>query len=164
MPTINLRFEDATAHDAPLILRFTRALAEYERLSDQLVATEETIRNMLLTDDPRIHVVIAYIGDEPAGIAVWTHNYSTFLGRPGLYLEDLFVLPAWRKRGIGRQLLVHLAGIAVARGCGRMEWSVLDWNEPAIGFYRTLGAEPLEDWTVFRLTGAALAALGQRVL
>ena len=159
MSSDDIRIEDATERDAAVILRFTRALAEYEKLTDQLVATEETIRAMLRGDDPKVHVLIAYVGDEPAGIALWFHNYSTFLARRGLYLEDLFVLPEWRGRGIGRRLLVHLAAIAVARGCGRMEWAVLDWNEPAIGFYRALGAQALDDWTVFRLTGEALRKL-----
>ena len=161
MPDLDVRLEDATERDVPVILQFTRALAEYERLSDKLVATEESIREMLLADEPRVHVVIAYYGDEPAGIAVWFCNYSTFLGRQGLYLEDLFVLPEWRKRGVGRRLLEHLAGIAVARGCGRMEWAVLNWNEPALRFYRALGAEALDDWTVFRVTGDALRALAR---
>jgi GNAT superfamily N-acetyltransferase len=159
---MDIRIEHATERDAPLILRLTRALAEYEQMTDQLVATETTIRQMLTSEKPRVHVLIAYYGDEPAGIAVWFHNYSTFLGQRGLFLEDLFVLPEWRKRGVGRRLLTHLAGTAVASGCGRMEWSVLDWNEPAIRFYRALGAEPLAEWSTFRLTGAGLAALASK--
>jgi GNAT superfamily N-acetyltransferase len=101
------------------------------------------------------------VGDEAVGFALWFHNYSTFLGQPGLYLEDLFVLPHWRQHGIGRQLLAHLAKVAVERRCGRLEWAVLDWNEPAIGFYRRIGARPLDDWTIFRLTGDALNHLAQ---
>jgi GNAT superfamily N-acetyltransferase len=155
----SVRIVEATERDAPLILRFTQALADYERLSDTLVATEETIRQMLLSDKPRTHVLIAYCGDEPAGLALWFHNYSTFLARPGLYLEDLFVLPEWRGRGIGKRLLVYLADIAVARGCGRMEWSVLNWNDSAIRFYRKLGADLLNEWTVCSLSGQALAKL-----
>ena len=115
----------------------------------------------MLFRSPAAEVVIARAGDTPVGFAVWFHNYSTFLGRPGLYLEDLFVVPAWRGRGVGRALLVHLAAVAVTRGCGRMEWSVLDWNEPAIGFYKRLGAKPLNDWTVFRLTGDDLSRLAE---
>lgn len=156
---MDIRIESATERDAPLIFRFTRALADYERLTEGLVATEDTVRQMLASDDPRVHVLIAYCDAEPAGIALWFHNYSTFLGRRGLYLEDLFVLPEWRTRGVGKRLLAHLAATAVARGCGRMEWSVLNWNEPAIRFYRAIGAEALDEWSLFRLTGEALAAL-----
>src|SRR5687768_6683618 len=114
-------------------------------------------------DAPIMLRLIAALAEyEPVGLAIWFHNYSTFLARKGLYLEDLFVLPEWRGQGIGTALLVHLAGVAVERGCGRMEWSVLDWNAPAIGFYRSLGATPMDEWTVFRLTGDALTALAHR--
>jgi GNAT superfamily N-acetyltransferase len=153
----------ATVADVPLILRLITALAEYERLADQVVATEDTLRASLFGPHPSAHVVIARVGGEPAGFALWFYNYSTFLAKPGLYLEDLFVLPAFRGRGVGKALLAHLAGIAVARGCGRMEWSVLDWNAPAIGFYKKLGAAVLEDWRTCRLTGDTLHALaGQK--
>ena len=155
-----IRIEPATEADVPLILRLITALAEYERLGHQLVATEDALRDTLFGEKPAAEVVIAYVDDVPAGFALWFHNYSTFLARPGLYLEDLFVLPEWRGYGIGRQLLSHLASIAVARGCGRMEWAVLDWNESAIGFYRKLGATVLEDWRICRLVGDTLAALG----
>lgn len=155
----DIRIEPATERDVPLLLTLITALAEYERLSHQVVATEAMVRDALFGAAPSAEAAIAYAGDEPAGFALWFHNYSTFLGRPGLYLEDLFVRPEWRKRGIGRALLVHLARLAVARGCGRMEWAVLDWNEPAIGFYRSLGAQPMDEWTVFRLTGGALTRL-----
>ena len=144
----------------PLILRLITALAEYEKLTDQCVATEAALRATLFGDQPAAEVVIAYVGAEPAGFALWFHNYSTFLARRGLYLEDLFVRPEWRGQGIGRALLSHLARIAVARGCGRMEWSVLDWNEPAIGFYRRLGATVMEDWRICRIAGDTLTALG----
>src|SRR5688572_9226018 len=155
----DVRIVPATPGDIPLILRLITALAEYERLAHQVVATEAALRATLFGPEPSAHVVIARAGDEPAGFALWFHNYSTFLAKPGLYLEDLFVLPEFRGQGIGKALLVHLAGIAVERGCGRMEWSVLDWNAPAIGFYRKLGAAVMEDWRICRLTGDTLHAL-----
>lgn len=157
--TDQLRIRPAEVADVPLILRFIRALAEYERLAHEVVATEKLLRDSLFGPEPGAEVILAFVGDEPAGFALFFHNFSTFLGRRGLYLEDLFVHPEWRGRGVGRQLLVYLARLAVARGCGRMEWAVLDWNEPAIRFYRSLGAHPMHDWTVFRLTGDALRHL-----
>jgi GNAT superfamily N-acetyltransferase len=156
-----LRIERATERDVPLILRLIKALADYERMADEVVATEETLRETLFGAHPSAEVVIGYAGDEPAGFALFFHNYSTFLGRPGLYLEDLFVEPKFRGRGYGRSLLTHLARIAVERKCGRFEWSVLDWNEPAIGFYRKLGAKQMDAWRIFRLTGEALDALAR---
>jgi GNAT superfamily N-acetyltransferase len=155
------RIERATAQDAPLILRLIKELAEYERMSDQVVATEASVRETLFGARPSAEVVLAWEGDEPAGFALFFHNYSTFLGKPGLYLEDLFVVPKFRGRGYGKSLLVHLARIAVERNCGRFEWSVLDWNEPAIGFYKKLGAQPMDEWTIFRVTGDALASLAR---
>jgi GNAT superfamily N-acetyltransferase len=155
----DLRIEPATEHDIPLILALITALAEYERLTDQVVANEASLRASFFGPSPSAEVVIARIDAEPVGFAVWFHNYSTFLGRRGLYLEDLFVLPAWRGRGVGRALLTYLARVAVARGCGRMEWSVLNWNEPAIRFYESLGAQPMDTWTVYRLAGETLAKL-----
>ena len=155
----DLRIESATERDVPFILSLIKALAEYEQLAHEVVATEDSVRESLFGRFRGAAVVIARVSDEAVGFAVWFHNYSTFLSRSGLYLEDLFVRPAWRGRGIGRALLRHLARIAVARGCGRMEWSVLDWNEPAIRFYTSLGAKPLDEWTVFRLTGDALEEL-----
>jgi GNAT superfamily N-acetyltransferase len=149
----------ATVADVPLILRLITALAEYEKLADQVVATEDMLRASLFGPHPAAHVVIARVGGEPAGFALWFYNYSTFLAKPGLYLEDLFVLPAFRGQGVGKALLVHLARVAVERGCGRMEWSVLDWNAPAIGFYRKLGAAVMADWRLCRLTGDTLHAL-----
>ena len=154
------RIEPATEADVPLILRMIRSLGEYEKLSHEVVATEAKLREGLFGRRRYAEVVIGYAGDEPAGFALFFHNFSTFLSAPGLYLEDLFVEPKWRGHGLGRLLLTHLARIAVGRGCGRMEWSVLDWNDPAIGFYKRLGATPLEDWTVFRLTGDTLTSLG----
>jgi GNAT superfamily N-acetyltransferase len=156
---VRIDIRPATAADVPLILGFINALAEYERLADHVVATAASVHDSLFGSSPSAEAVIAYVDGEPAGFAVWFHNYSTFLSRRGLYLEDLFVLPDKRGRGVGRALLRHLAGIAVARGCGRMEWAVLDWNETAIRFYRSLGAQPMADWTVYRLTGDALTRL-----
>jgi GNAT superfamily N-acetyltransferase len=156
-----LRIEQAAERDVPLILEFIRQLAEYERLADQVVATEDGLRKTLFGPRPSAEVIIGYAGQEPAGFALFFHNYSTFLGRPGLYLEDLFVLSKFRGRGYGRTLLTHLAAIAVERGCGRFEWSVLDWNEPAIVFYKKLGAMSMDQWTIFRLAGDALSRIGR---
>jgi GNAT superfamily N-acetyltransferase len=149
----------ATIADVPLVLRFIKALAEYERMTDQVVATEESVRESLFGIRPGAEAAIARANGDPAGFAVWFYNYSTFLSRPGLYLEDLFVLPECRGHGVGRALLQHLARVAVSRGCGRMEWAVLDWNDLAIGFYRSLGAQPMSEWTVYRLTGDSLKRL-----
>ena len=149
----------ATPEDIPTILGLIRDLAEYERAPDEVVANEEGLREVLFGKKPSAEVVLAMEGDRAAGFAVFFHNFSTWLGRPGLYLEDLFVRPDARGKGYGRALLVHLARIARDRGCGRMEWAVLDWNEPAIKFYRTLGATPNEEWTIFRLTSDKIAAL-----
>jgi GNAT superfamily N-acetyltransferase len=154
-----LRIERATERDVPLILRLIKELAEYERMSDEVVATEDSLRRTLFGPRPAAEVVVGYAGDEPAGFALFFHNYSTFLGKPGLYLEDLFVVPKFRGRGYGKALLVHLAKLAVERDCGRFEWSVLDWNEPAIGFYKKLGATPMEAWTIMRVAGDALHKL-----
>jgi GNAT superfamily N-acetyltransferase len=154
-----LRIERATERDVPLILRLITELAEYERMSDEVVATEDGLRRTLFGPRPAAEVIVGYAGGEPAGFALFFHNYSTFLGKPGLYLEDLFVVPAFRGRGYGKALLVHLAKLAVERDCGRFEWSVLDWNEPAIGFYKKLGATPMEAWTIMRVAGDALHKL-----
>jgi GNAT superfamily N-acetyltransferase len=153
------RIERATERDVPLILQLIKGLAEYEKMSDEVSATEERLRQSLFGARPAAEVVIGYAGDEPAGFALFFHNYSTFLARPGIYLEDLFVRPEWRGQGYGRQFLAHLAALAVERGCGRLEWVVLDWNEPAIGFYERLGAKPMREWRVFRLTGDGLRQL-----
>ena len=155
----DFRIVPATERDVPLILTFILGLADYEKMSDQVTATEDRLRASLFGPRPTAEVVIGYAGDEPAGFALFFHNYSTFLGQPGIYLEDLFVVPAWRGSGLGRRLLAHLATLAVTRGCGRLEWSVLDWNEPAIGFYKKLGARPMDEWTIFRVTGDALNRL-----
>jgi GNAT superfamily N-acetyltransferase len=147
--------------DVPLILEFIEALAAYERLSQQVVATEEALREQLFGDPPAAEVVIAYLDGEPAGFALYFRTFSTFLARPGLYLEDLFVKPEFRGRGLGRALLRHLARIALERGCGRLEWAVLNWNQPAIDFYRRVEAIPMEEWTVYRLSGEALERAGR---
>ena len=152
----------ATPADLSAILGCIRALAEYERLLQECVATEDMLREHLFGDRPVVEVVLAMDGDVAAGFALWFPSFSTFLARPGIYLEDLFVYPAHRGAGLGRRLLTHLASIAVARGYGRVEWSVLDWNESAMQFYRSLGAEPIDDWTRYRLAGDALPALAAR--
>src|SRR5262249_44985185 len=149
----------ASDRDVPLILQMIRDLAEYERMSDQVVATEAGLREVLFGPRPQAEVLVAYAGERPAGFALFFHNFSTFVGRRGLYLEDLFVKPELRGAGIGKRLLAELARIAVERDCGRFEWSVLDWNEPAIGFYKKLGAVPMADWTIFRVSGDALTRL-----
>ena len=154
----------ARPEDIPLIVWFIRQLAEYERLSDEAVMTEELLRESLFGKRPVAEVVLGYHQDKPAGFAVFFHNFSTFLGKPGLYLEDLFVIPEMRGKGFGRAMLVYLANLARERNCGRFEWSVLDWNESAIGFYKKLGAVPMSEWTVFRVTGAALERLADEPL
>ena len=159
-PLIDVRIEPAAERDIPIVLAMIKALAEYERLAHEVVATEAGLRETLFGPRSGVEAVIAYVGSEAAGFAVWFHNYSTFLGRSGLYLEDLFVLPQWRGRGLGRQLLTYLARVAVARGCGRLEWSVLNWNLSAIRFYRGIGAQAMDEWTVYRLTGDRLRQLG----
>lgn len=159
MPEIGLR--TATERDVPLILSFVRELAEYERLSHEVVATEELLRASLFGERPAAEVVIGNYGDKPAGFALFFHNFSTFLGRPGIYLEDLYVTPGLRDRGVGRAMLAYLAKLAKERDCGRLEWSVLDWNEPAIKLYKSIGATPMDDWTVFRVTGETLEGLAE---
>jgi GNAT superfamily N-acetyltransferase len=149
----------AAPADTALILGFIRELAEYERLAHAVSATEEDLRRTLFGPEAYAHALIAQVEGQPQGFAVYFFNYSTFLGRPGLYLEDLYVRPAARGRGLGRSLLAHLAGIALERGCARMEWAVLDWNERAIGFYLSLGAAPNAQWTTYRLSIDALRRL-----
>ena len=155
----NFRIEKADATQLSLILSFIKELAEYERLSHEVVATEESLGDALFGERAVAEVVIGYYGDAPASFALFFHNISTFLGQRGLYLEDLFVKPEFRGKGIGRAMLGHLARLAKERNCGRLEWAVLDWNEPAIGFYRNLGARAMDEWTTFRLTGEALERL-----
>ena len=150
----------ATADDTPAIADLIRALAEYERLTHEVKLDETELRAHLFGDRRYAEVILAEDSGEVAGFAIFFHNFSTFLGKPGIYLEDLFVRPEHRGRGHGRAMLAHLALLAVERGCGRLEWSVLDWNEPSIQFYRSLGAQPMDEWTTFRLAGDALRALG----
>ncbi|MEA2308335.1 MAG: hypothetical protein QOI65_621 [Thermoleophilaceae bacterium] len=156
----DLRIRPAATGDAPLILALIRELAEYERLADQAVGTEADIERHLFGERPAAEAVVAELDGEPAGFALFFTTFSTFLSRPGIWLEDVFVRPEHRRAGVGRALLEHLAALAVERGCGRMEWSALDWNEPALAFYRELGARPLQDWIVHRLDGEALRSLG----
>lgn len=163
MPTSQVQIKPATAADVPVILQLIRELAEYERAPDDAVATEAQLHEVLFGATPSAQVLLAREGDEPVGFAVYFFNFSTWLGRPGLYLEDLFVRPAQRGKGYGRELLSRLAQVAQERGCGRMEWAVLDWNEPAIQFYKKLGAKPMEEWTVFRLTSDGISDLAQGV-
>ena len=149
----------ANEHDVPLILQFIEGLATYERLRESCVATEEKLRATLFSERPAAEVIIASIDGEPMGFALFFHNYSTFLAQRGIYLEDLFVTPAARGKGVGFALLSALARIAIERDCGRLEWSVLDWNQLAIDFYKKIGANPLDEWTMFRITGNALEQL-----
>ena len=147
--------------DEALVLSFIRELAEYEKLLDSVVASEDSVRAALFAPQPRVFCDIAEAEGKPAGFALWFYNYSTFLARSGIYLEDLFVRPAFRGRGIGKGLLVNLAARARDEGCARLEWSVLDWNKPSIAFYESLGARPFDGWTVYRLTGEALRKLAE---
>ena len=155
--TITIR--PATPDEVPLVLEFIRDLARYERLENEVSASEADLREALFGERRYAEVVFACTGGAPVGFALFFHNFSTFKGRPGIYLEDLFVRPEARGRGVGKRLLAYLARTAVERRCARLEWAVLDWNEPSIGFYRSLGAVPMDEWTVFRLTGGALALL-----
>lgn len=158
----DLKIRTATDADVTDLLGLIRDLAEYERLPHEVVATEDLLRGHLFGEHPAAEVLIGELDGAPAGFALFFHNFSTFLGRPGIYLEDLYVRPEHRGHGIGRALLIRLGQIAKERGCGRLEWSVLDWNEPSIGFYKSLGALPMDDWTVYRVTGDALDDLAAR--
>src|SRR5881227_2854069 len=155
----NFQIRRARVGDVPVILQLIRDLATYERAPDEVSATEEQLVDVLFGERPVAEVLLAFEKESPVGFAVYFYNFSTWLGRAGLYLEDLFVRPENRGKGYGRALLVELAKIARDRGCGRMEWAVLDWNEPAIKFYRALGATPMHEWTVFRLTRDEIASL-----
>lgn len=158
-PSESLRIEAATEQDVPLILEFVRGLAEYENHLDKVEATEERIRKTIFGAEPAAQVLFAYENDVAIGYAVFFYTYSSFAGLPGLYLEDLFVKPEARGKGVGRELLRHLARLAKEKGCGRIEWAVLNWNEPAIGFYKRLGAVPMDEWDVYRLAGDELERL-----
>ena len=158
---MGLTFRFAEERDTPLILDFIRRLADYEHLLDQVVADEATLADQLF-GKKNAEVLFALENGKEVGFALFFHNFSTFLGRAGLYLEDLFVLPEHRGKGYGKAILQRLAAIALERGCGRMEWWCLDWNQPSIGFYKSLGAEPMSDWTVYRLTGEILRDLAEK--
>lgn len=150
---------DAAPADLGLILAFVRELAEYERLGHEVVATEEDFRRSLFGETPKARALVVERDGRPAGFAIWFYNFSTFLGRPGIYVEDVYVRPEFRGASIGRMIFRHLAARALEEGCGRLEWWVLDWNESAIRFYRSIGAVPMDEWTVQRVTGDALARL-----
>ncbi|MCX6167793.1 MAG: GNAT family N-acetyltransferase [Ignavibacteriales bacterium] len=159
-PEVTIRF--AKEKDVLLILKLIHGIAEYEKLSHEVVATEEVLRNSLFGKTKYAEVLIADYKNEAVGFALFFHNFSTFLGKPGIYLEDLFVKPEMRGKGIGKILLTYLGKIAIERDCGRLEWSVLDWNEPSIKFYKNLGAKPMDEWTVFRVTGEAIKKLAEQ--
>ena len=156
---MSLTLRDAVPGDEALVAGFVRALAEYERLAHEAVATEADFRRALFGTQPRAQAIIAEQDGAPVGFALWFYNFSTFAGRPGIYLEDVFVIPEARNRGIGRAIFRHLAARALDEGCARLEWSVLDWNAPSIAFYRSMGAVAMDGWTVQRLSGPALAAV-----
>ena len=158
---MNFTIKTATAEDIPLILSFIKQLAEYEKLSHEVIATEESLRETLFGKKSYAEVILAYLDDKPVGFALFFHNYSTFLGKPGIYLEDLFVLPVVRGQGVGKKMLSYLARLAKERDCGRLEWWVLNWNESAISFYKSLDAKPMDEWMVYRLTGKALDDLAE---
>ena len=158
---MTLSIRPAVAADLALIASLIRELAEYERLADEVRLKEAVLGQYLFGAQPMAEVVIGEVDGTAQGFALFFHNFSTFEGQPGIYLEDLFVRPQARGAGLGKALLAHLAGLALARGCARLEWSVLDWNEPAIGFYRALGARPMDEWTVMRVDGAALSGLAK---
>ena len=159
MPDYGITVRPGTAADTGIILSFIRALADYEKLSDSVVATEQALRQHLFGPRPIAETLIGAVDGLPVGFALFFQSFSTFLAKPGIYLEDLFVIPSARGKGVGRALLCYVARIAAARDCGRLEWAVLTWNDPAIGFYKNLGAVLLEDWKTYRLTGEALRAL-----
>ena len=157
----NIVLRDAGEQDIPLILEFIRGLAEYEHLPDQVSATEDKLAKCLFRD--RIaEVIICEYQEKPVGFALYFHNFSTFLGKPGIYIEDLFVKPEYRGKGLGKALFVRIAAIAVERDCGRLEWACLNWNEPAIKFYKSRGGRPLDEWTTYRITGDALEKLAEK--
>jgi GNAT superfamily N-acetyltransferase len=162
MTPATFKIHTASVEDVPVIFSFIKKLADYEKLAHEVVATEQSLRDTLFGPGKTAEVAIGYLDNKPVGFVLYFHNYSTFLGRPGLYIEDLFVDESYRRRGFGGALFGHVARLALERNCGRLEWSVLDWNEPARSFYKKLGAVPMSDWTVFRLTGQSLGNLALR--
>ena len=156
----NISYRFAQKNDVPVILQFIKELAEYENMLDDVVADEALLKEWIF-EKKKAEVIFALINDEPAGFALFFHNFSTFLGRAGIYLEDLYVKPEYRGKGLGKGLLKQLAKIAVQRDCGRLEWSCLDWNKPGIDFYLSLEAEPMNEWTVYRLTGETLRNMAE---
>ena len=159
---VDLEIKFASINDVPIILHFIKELAQYEKLLDQVVATEEILREKLFGNKKYAEVILAYVDNVPVGFALFFHNFSTFLGKPGIYLEDLYVVPDMRGKGIAKKLLIFLARLTIDRDCGRLEWWVLDWNKPAIDFYKNIGATPMDEWTVQRVTGQALIDLANK--
>ena len=157
---MSLGFRNAQRNDVGLILQFIRELADYEKMLSEVVADEATLEEWIF-DKQKAEVIFALEGEKEVGFALYFHNFSTFLGRAGIYLEDLYVKPEYRGKGYGKAILKKLASIAVERGCGRLEWLCLDWNKPSIDFYRSLGAEPMDDWTVYRIAGETLTNLAE---
>ena len=157
----DISFRPAVPEDCPLILSFIKALAEYEKMSDQVVATEELLKEWIF-EKGKAEVIFPVVGGEEVGFALFFHNFSTFLGRAGIYLEDLFIKPEHRGKGYGKATLQELGRIALERGCGRLEWACLDWNRPSIDFYLSLDAKPMDEWTVYRLTGDSLKSLEEK--
>jgi GNAT superfamily N-acetyltransferase len=162
-PTSQVALRATTREDVPILFHLIQALAEYERLSHEVLGTPELLEKHLFGDRPYAEAILAEYGDVPVGFALFFHNYSTFLTKPGIYLEDLFVLPDYRRNGIGKAILSYLANLAVERDCGRLEWSVLDWNEPAIAFYRQMGAVLMDEWRICRVTGESLVHLAEHL-
>lgn len=160
-PTSTVEIQPATSEDVPLLFDLIRALAEFEQLAHEVVGTPEELHQHLFGERPYIEAAVARVDGAAAGFALFFHNYSTFLTKPGIYLEDLFVLPQYRRQGVGKALLVYLGKLALSRGCGRLEWSVLDWNENAIAFYKRMGAELQHDWRICRVSGDALNAFSE---
>lgn len=159
---MNLELRPPTTDEAHLVVGFIQELADYERLSHECVITEEDVKNAIFREKPYAECRLAFLDEIPVGFCLFFYNFSTFLGKPGLYLEDLYVKPEYRNAGVGKRILSHLAQVAIEKDCGRFEWSVLDWNEPSIAFYRKIGAVPMDEWTVQRVTGDALLALANR--
>jgi GNAT superfamily N-acetyltransferase len=158
----NLVIKNATKNDVPTILAFIRELAEYEKLLHEVVATEEILTETLFGNNPRAEVIIAFINEQPVGFALYFYNYSTFLARPGIYIEDLYVKPECRGMGLGKKLLAYLARLCIQNNCPRLQWWVLDWNQDAINFYERIGAKAMDEWTVYRVSGAELEKLGSQ--